>query len=416
MMINGMRFITIIYTSIFLLLACSQTENDNRIKLVISFQDLLLTVPATGELKAKTSTPIVMPMGVFEPQTIAWLAGENTRVKKGQVVVRFDSKKYIYQSSQQKNQMEQSDIGLTTKKYELKNERTGIDTDKILVTEELEIANLYMVNDLNVFSKNEIIDKLKNKKYLTAKKHYLEWLALSHKTKSESEIELLNLRRAQFSAKLSMFQKVLGKLEVKAPHDGLFILTRSWDGRKTRVGDSVWPGRKIATLPNLSEMQAKLFILESDAANVKINQIVQLNLDAYPEENIAGTITKIDKIAKPITRNSPVKYFEITVSLDKQSSSKNWRPGSQLHARIITADISDTIKIPSLSLFRDKEDYYVRLLKYDSWSKHPVSIGISNNAITQITSGLEPGDVIALNYFAESTQSGSSTPTDQDEK
>ena len=164
MMINGMRFITIIYTSIFLLLACSQTENDNRIKLVISFQDLLLTVPATGELKAKTSTPIVMPMGVFEPQTIAWLAGENTRVKKGQVVVRFDSKKYIYQSSQQKNQMEQSDIGLTTKKYELKNERTGIDTDKILVTEELEIANLYMVNDLNVFSKNEIIDKLKNKK------------------------------------------------------------------------------------------------------------------------------------------------------------------------------------------------------------------------------------------------------------
>jgi HlyD family secretion protein len=377
------------------LISCGESEKKQGIELSISKQNFTISIPALGELEASSSTGISMPGGVFEPQVIEWLAEENKLVKKGQVVVRFDSKKYIFQSQQEQFNIDKSDISFQSKEQVLQNERQEIQGEKSLISEELVIANSYSSDDLQVYSRNEIIDSMKNQQYLEAKRDYTGWRGESHDEKSQSELELLRLQKGQFSAKLGMYTSTLNKLEIKAPHDGLFVLKKNWRGDKARVGDTTWPGRKLASLPDLSKLQAKVFVLESDAAGIKVSQRVELTLDAYPDKVINGKIEQLDSIAKPISNGSPVKYFEVIVSIDGEKLPY-WRPGSQLQAKIFVAELSNVISIPTQSILSERGKYFVMLEDGDDWLKQEVQVGRRSSAKTEITQGLEIDDIISL--------------------
>jgi multidrug efflux pump subunit AcrA (membrane-fusion protein) len=377
------------------LISCGESQQIDNIKISVSKRAFTIKIPAMGELEAANSTNISMPVGVFEPQVIEWLAEENITVKKGQVVARFDSKKYNFQSQQEQFNIDKSNVSYQTKEEVLLNEKGEITSDKSLVSEELAIANAYSSENQQVFSRNEIIDSMKNKQYLEAKREYIGWRGESHNEKYESELELLRLQRGQHSAKLDMYTSALGKLEITAPHDGLFVLKKNWRGEKARVGDTTWPGRKIASLPDLSKLQAKIFILEAEAAGIKVNQRVELALDAYPDEIIDGEIQQLDSVAKPIDNGSPVKYFEAIVSINKENSSY-WRPGSQLQATIFVAELADAISIPTQSIISESGKYFVMVEDGSDWEKREVKIGKRSAAKTEITQGIEADEVIAL--------------------
>jgi len=377
------------------LFSCSDSEQQSNIKLQIVKQDFTIKIPALGELEAAKSTSISMPAGVFEPQVIEWLSEENVLVKKNQVVARFDSKKYKFQSQQEQFNIDKSNISYQTKENILLNEKGEIISNKTLITEELSIADSYSSDDLQVYSRNEIIDSMKNKQYLEAKRDYTSWRGESHDEKSQSELELLSLQQGQFTAKLDMYASALNKLEIKAPHDGLFVLKKNWRGEKARIGDTTWPGRKIASLPDLSELQAKVFVLESEAAGIKVEQRVELRLDAYPDQIIEGKVKQLDTIAKPIDNGSPVKYFEVIVSINEDKLDY-WRPGSQLQATIFVAELEGVISIPTQSIISESGKYFVMVEDGSDWEKREIKIGKRSSAKTEILSGLTSDDMIAL--------------------
>ncbi len=378
-----------------MLTSCDDVLQQENISLLISRKPFTIKVPALGELEAAKATNISMPTSVFEPQVIEWLAEENTPVKKGQVVARFDSKKYQHQSQQEQFQIDKSSIGYQTKKQVLLNEKGEILSEKGLIIEELDIASQYSVDDLEVYSRNQIIDDMRNQEYLEAKRDYTGWRGESHDEKSASELELLRLQQWQHEAKLNMYASALEQLEVRAPHDGLFVLSKNWRGEKPRVGDSTWPGRKIASLPDLSKLQARVFILESEAAGVKVGQRVELILDAYPDQLISGVLEQLDSIAKPKENGSPVKYFEAVVAIE-DAKQDYWRPGSQLQAVIYAAELEQVVSIPSQALFFKEGKYFVQVDEGNKWANREVTVGLRSTAKTQILSGLDVGERVAL--------------------
>src|SRR5688572_24857020 len=52
--------------------------------------EFTLSLITQGELRAAESTPIMPPPGSRNPRTIQWLAPDNTWVKAGEVITRFD--------------------------------------------------------------------------------------------------------------------------------------------------------------------------------------------------------------------------------------------------------------------------------------------------------------------------------------
>ncbi|PIP80835.1 MAG: hypothetical protein COW84_03110 [Gammaproteobacteria bacterium CG22_combo_CG10-13_8_21_14_all_40_8] len=383
------------FFTIFILNACSESVQKNNILLTITKQDFTIKVPARGELEAVNSTNISMPSDIFEPQTIEWLEQENTLVKKGQVVARFDANKYLYQRGQERYQIDESEIVYKTKRKVLENEKEGIVNDRQLIKKELVIAQNYHVNDLDVYSRNEMIDAMKNQKYLESKQNYLAWRYQTQDIKSTSELELLSLQQQRHQKKLELYNKVLNGLEIVAPHDGVFVLKKNWSGVKPHVGDTSWPGEQIATLPDLSKLQAKIYILESEAAGVKLGQLVELKLDVHPQQIIQGEIVQLDSMAKPRENGNPIKYFEAVVSLN-HSEKLELHPGNQLQAMIYVDEMKATISVPNFSIDTENGLTSVKFWDGNDWRKQLVKTGARNSTKTQIIRGLSPGDQIAL--------------------
>ena len=68
-------------------------------------QTVAVNVPAKGELFAAKATVITTPMTSHGVQNIAWLAPEFSRVKKGDVIVRFDGEAMEVQSREKQHEL-----------------------------------------------------------------------------------------------------------------------------------------------------------------------------------------------------------------------------------------------------------------------------------------------------------------------
>jgi len=388
------RFLVIILLY-SILCSCGGEITENTISLEVTRGKFVMRIPIKGELVASKATPISMPDGAFEPQMIAWLAEENSLLKKGDVIALFDTKKYIYDSKQTQLELDQVDISYVTKENVLFNEKGEIDTEANLISDEMVLAEKFALEDFDVFSKNEVIDSMRNQQYLEARKDNTNWRSTVHEQKSASELDLLELQQKKYTDQLKDFQDAMDKMEVRAPHDGLFILDKDRHGEKPRVGDVTWPGRKIGSLPDMNKLQAKVNVLESEAAGLARGLEVQFTLDAYPDTIIEGTVDQINAIAKPIERSSPVKYFEAIITINSEHQNY-WRPGVQLRGRIFVIDKDDVISIPSQAIFLSQSISYVYLRDGTQWIEKQVVIGSRSLSVTEILSGIEVGDTIAL--------------------
>jgi multidrug efflux pump subunit AcrA (membrane-fusion protein) len=196
----------------------------------------------------------------------------------------------------------------------------------------------------------------------------------------------------------------LSQLEVRAPHAGIVVLKKSWDGSLPQAGKSVFPGTKLASLPDLSHMKAKIYVPEIEAIGIKQGQIVEIELHSFPNKKYSGVISLISKTAQPKVRDNPVKYFIVTVILDQQDKDR-LLPGQRLDATIITNNSPNAIIVPIQTIYRKEKQVWVYLKKADEFVITSVKLGTCSSSQCVITSGLEENDVIAL--IQPTTETGS---------
>lgn len=354
-----------------------------------------IVIPGFGELQAVKSTPIAVPSRVRGSQTIAWLALENTLVKKGDIVIRLDSVWYHERIQREEYNIAKMDLEIKQKKRVLEKEKNELKGQLGITAVEKEMADLYAARDETLYSRNKIIEGAINRDYLKTKSRHYEQKKAKLEQKARAEMQLLNLKRRTSQMKVDQYKEALESLEVKAPHDGLFIYQKNWRGDKPRLGMSVWRGMKLAKLPDLSRMEAKVFVLESEAAGLKADLPVSVILDAAPGKTFPGKVTTIDSIAKPLERKSPLKYFELKVSLDT-NDPELMKPGNQVKAFIFVQQEHDVISVPNQALVFEKEQAFANVKNSSSVEKRKVEIGARSLTRTVITSGLEEGETILL--------------------
>ena len=124
-------------------------------------------------------------------------------------------------------------------------------------------------------------------------------------------------------------------------------------------------------------------------------QSVDLLIDAYPDRPLTGELKSISANAAPIARDNPVKFFIVIVSLDE--SDPEWiTPEAQVTAEIHISRIEDTIAIPNQALFQDETGDWVLVRNSRVFKKRSVKLGLRGANRSQVVSGLEDGDEIAL--------------------
>ncbi|MCP4213207.1 MAG: hypothetical protein GY765_01065, partial [bacterium] len=165
-----------------------------------------ITIPAVGELQAVTSTPISLPPYLRGSQTIAWMAPENSLVKKGEIVARLDGTTYKERIETEEFAIAKINLEIEKKEKELEKEKKDLLSEIDITGIEKKLAELYGAKDKQLYSANEIIDAAIDLGYLKAKDaHYLRQQDKLEK-KSGAELQLLSLRRKTHSVKIGQYK------------------------------------------------------------------------------------------------------------------------------------------------------------------------------------------------------------------
>jgi multidrug efflux pump subunit AcrA (membrane-fusion protein) len=379
--------------------ACDQGGDQQVETLRVSEQPFVITMLAEGELQAVESTSITPPAGNRNPRTIAWLAPNYGAVKQGDLVARFDVSDAERGALESGIDLTKVDLQVLSKERELERLLAELGGEMDIIEIEKIMAQQFTVEDTLAYSRFEIIDATRDRELLDYRVDHLENKRETYSDRQNAEIDVLDAVRATHESENQQHQRLLDHSEVRAPHDGFIVYEKNWWGLQVDVGTTVFPGNKIASIPNLDKMEAVLKVQETEAVGLARGQQVDLVIDAYPDRPLTGSVTGISATAQPIEQDNPVKYFTVTVGLDQ--ADPDWiTPGAQVKAKIHISQINDAIAIPNQALFREQDQDWVLILNRNGFDRRKVTLGTRGANRSQITGGLKTGDEIAL-YLPE---------------
>lgn len=400
-----MRQHTIAVCLVLGLAACSKEDKISTPVISIATEPVTFEIHAEGELEAVKSTPITAPTASRRPQTLAWIAPQYSHVKAGEVVARFDGSGFQLEVDETSFEIQKIMYSMLAKDREIDNTQLSFDAEAQVIDYEYDLAKQFNIDDPLLYTKIEMIEAGDNEEFLKAKAEHIDKIETNFEKKSESEKAVLQSSKQKQVAKLEMNNSSLSALEIKAPHDGLFVLEPHWDGTLPEPGKSVFPGSKLAKIPDLSVMQAKVFVPEVEAIGIKEGVAVSVTLHAFPDQSFEGQVSAISKTAQPKERDNPVKYFTVTVALNAKSNDF-LKPGQRLDANIRVIEQDQGLVVPIQTVFREQDHTWVFVQKGKEFKQQTVTTGFCSSSLCTIETGLKDGDVVALSQPVDTVAEG----------
>ncbi len=166
-----------------------------------------------------------------------------------------------------------------------------------------------------------------------------------------------------------------------------------------KIGDSVSSGTSLATLLT-SQRIAEISLNEVDVAKVKVGQKATLTFDAVEGLNITGDVAEIDTLG---TVSQGVVNYTVKIVFGMQD--ERVKPSMSVSAAIITDVKQDVLLVPNAAIKYNGNGNYVEVMTDNGSSKiQIVEIGLSNDTVTEIISGIKEGDkVVTQTITANST-------------
>ena len=354
--------------------------------------------PAFGELQAGSSTSISVPQVRTGGLKVFWIVKDGSAVKKGDTLVEFDASELIQQTQETNNSLE-----ATLRQLEMTVLRGDSDTGQVVVDREiagmeLEKATTQAPKDREIFTRNEIIEGELNIDLSNTKVSELGGKVETKKSLNNTSQRILVIERKQHESKRDMLRQSLGSLKILAPHDGLVLQKKEgwWMDQGTSAGDTRWPGTVILTIPDISTMKARVYVLESDAGNLRIGQTGHIVVDSHPGLRFNSTVERMETLARPLEKESPVKYFEVLLKIDAKDSQV-LRPGKMVRARITVAELKDALVVPRGALSEENRKFFVWVDRPGAPEKRAVEIGPGDGARIALLSGVREGESVLLN-------------------
>ncbi len=171
------------------------------------------------------------------------------------------------------------------------------------------------------------------------------------------------------------------------------------DGIVTEI-DAPKPGVNITaatgtfTVADFNDVSFKIDVDEVDIGKVKIGQLVDIKLDAYPDQTFMGVVSKIGFTST--TTSGGGTAFPVEVKFPDNLDLR-FKIGMNGDAEIESQRINDTLVVPSDFIFADSKGKYVNLLKSDTkYLRQAVKTGVETDTETEILKGLKKNDVIII--------------------
>ncbi|MDD5547470.1 MAG: efflux RND transporter periplasmic adaptor subunit [Candidatus Pacebacteria bacterium] len=184
-----------------------------------------------------------------------------------------------------------------------------------------------------------------------------------------------------------------------------------------KKGDSASSGTSMATLITKQKV-AEISLNEVDIAKVKVGQKANLTFDAVDGLNVVGTVIEVDGLG---TVSQGVVTYTVKIGFDTQD--ERVKSGMSVNVSIITDVKQDILVVANSAVKTQGESKYVEMFNQPidqvqgtqgfvsaiAPIKQQVEVGISNDTLTEIVSGLKEGDQIVSKTITSTTKTAATT-------
>ena len=218
----------------------------------------------------------------------------------------------------------------------------------------------------------------------------------------------LSIKQRQNS--LADAQANLAYYTVYAPFDGVIATVNA------QRGDAAGTGTALATIVS-SQQLADVTLNEVDAVKVKSGQKATITFDALPDLSIAAQVASIDVLG---TTSQGVVSYNVELAFSVQD--ERVRPGMTVTASIVTDTLTDVLTVPVSAVKTSGGQSYVEMIDNGTPDtsggsgngtttvssttpprRQLVTVGVSNDAVTEITDGLNEGELVVTKTISDST-------------
>jgi HlyD family secretion protein len=210
----------------------------------------------------------------------------------------------------------------------------------------------------------------------------------------------------QAEATLDKAQERLDKTVFRSPINGIATSVDIKQGETAISGTTNISGSNLITLADPSSILIEVQVDEADIANILVGQQADIFAVAFPDDALKGEVQSISTTAKRAQGRQGLS-FKVKILL-ADSNTVAVKPGMSCRAEIYTQSKNKTIAVPSESVIfakqeKQKEDDeetsednfdHVFVLIDGKAVKRSVELGISNDRLQEIISGIKIGDKV----------------------
>ena len=347
------------------------------------------SVTETGELTAVRASYITMPQISWQygyQFKIVGLIENGKNVQKGDSVVSLDPSS-IYKFILDREAM-------------LENEKAASKKQKVEMENKIQELNAQLKTEQASFDLKKL--ELERLKFETENKRKIKELEFQQATISLNKIKrnlelrpkldtydskIQEIKVIQREVEIRDAKEILGLMVVHSPQDGLFqVRSNTFTGQFTRLGDNVFIGSMIASIPDIRKMKVNTYINETDIRKVKPGMKSIVRLDALPTVPFNGIVTKISRIC---TDHETEKVFDVEVVIPE--TDQRLKPGMTVSCEFICYESDKDLFVPNKCLLKERGHSYIYISKGISPTKVEVEAGPANSNYTVIKGDVKPG-------------------------
>lgn len=202
-------------------------------------------------------------------------------------------------------------------------------------------------------------------------------------TGSDKEIARAKLQQAESAAAVERVNLDLSV--IRAPMDGTVY---DFD---LKAGAYVNPGDLVAKVGKLDRVRVTVYVDEPDLGKIHQGEAVIITWDALPGHQWKG---EVDKLPTQVMKLDTRQVGEVGCVIE--NPDRDLLPNANINADIQAAVIPGALVLPKEALRRQGSENGVFLLKDDRVAWRKVTLGVSSYTKSQILSGLQEGDAVAL--------------------
>ena len=308
----------------------------------------------TGELEAVRSEKIYVPRTPVWQLPIRWMEQDGVHATEGHKILELDNTQFTGDLEQTRlarskahNDLirKRADVGGELSEKEFMLERRRIELEKARIEAAIPMAILpereYQEFQLAVaraeFEHDNAAEDLETTRIA-----------------SDAEIEELRIALERAADEIVVAERAIQELSLEAPRDGILVVAQNHEaGRKFQVGDNVWVGLAVMSIPDLSSMKVVAQLSDVDDGRIAVGDRARCTLDAYPELRFAGRVTEVAPIAQEDDNESLRRSFRVEVHLD-ESDPEHMRPGMSVKVEVLPRPMpEEVVVVPRAALDLD---------------------------------------------------------------